>query len=184
MNRRLVVSLVVIAVALSGLFLWIRDRFGGEQDQLGNYMSWSPSATAIRQAIGPAAARAGSAEDKARQTQFSKLFQSRFREHDPPIAIGMHFQKVNRIKLMCPARMEPWDMDRVAMSAWHEAQDAFGRDCEIDIYETFIGTPPIKIGELRRHPDRPQVAMIAYRYPQLHRVKPSALSHHTSSSYE
>ena len=64
------------------------------------------------------------------------------------------------IRLMCPARMEPWNMDRVAVQAWREAKDCLGRSYDVDLYETYIGAAPRKTGELRCDPAKASVAVV------------------------
>jgi hypothetical protein len=94
--------------------------------------------------------------------KFRTMFQARYREHDPPMAIGLHFLRRNTLKLMCPARMEPWFIDRIAVAAWQEASDDFGAPFDVDIYATYIGMAPKKIGQLRPSPTRPHYATITY----------------------
>jgi hypothetical protein len=184
MHRRLVVSLIIVLIGLTTAFVWIRDRMAEADDQLSGLVSWQPDAGALRQALAPTAGKAGTPDETARHRQFAHLFQNRFRNHQPPIAVGMRFvEEIHRIKLMCPARMEPWDMDRVALCAWQETHNVFGRAYDIDIFETFIGTAPVKVGVLHAAPNRPDVAQIAYDYPSLLRAKPN-LTRHAAMNYE
>lgn len=133
-----------------------------------NFSAWSPDAAAIRRALrADRTTQASEPLNKGDHGIFQKLFQSRFRDHEPQVAIGLHFLNRHKIKLMCPARMEPWYMDSIALAAWHEAQDDFGVPFQVDIYATYIGMPPIKIGQLRTPKDRPQFAVITYFPPHL-----------------
>jgi hypothetical protein len=136
-------------------------------DASPDYARWSPSPAAIRRTIGTAAAPTKGMADKERRQQFCKMFKNRFRKHDPAVAVGLRFLTPTRIKLMCPARMEPCFIDQIALSAWHEAQDCFGAPMDIDINDTFIGTNQIKIGELRVQGDTPPIARIAYDFTAL-----------------
>jgi hypothetical protein len=184
MHRRLVVSLIIVLIGLTTTYVWMRERMAAADDQLSGLVSWQPDAGALRQALAPPAGKAGTPDEKARHRQFSRLFQSRFRNHQPPIAVGMRFvEEKHRIKLMCPARMEPWDMDRVALCAWQETHAVFGRAYDIDIFETFIGTPPVWVGKLHATSNRPDVAQITYDYPALLRARPS-VSKRSAANYE
>ena len=55
-------------------------------------------------------------------------------------------------------------MDEITRTLWRETSDLFGKSYEIDICETFIGTEPRKIGQLRTLPNDPQKAHITYNY--------------------
>ena len=81
------------------------------------------------------------------------------------MAVRLLFLPDGSVKLMCPARMEPWRLDRLAQSAWSETRDNFGHPFPIDIYETYIGAANLKIGEMRSDPKRPQLGQTVYRYP-------------------
>ncbi len=69
------------------------------------------------------------------------------------------------IKLLCPARMEPWNTDKLAEAAWQEARQAFGKPYNVNIYATYIGTPPILIGSLRPETGHPDIAYVTYLSP-------------------
>lgn len=124
-----------------------------EADPLDAVLMLSPAPAAIHQEIAARAADTPPMSLKQRQDLFAQRFTERFREHESKIAIRARFEEVDhagsRIKLMCPARMEPWNMDRVALSAWREAQDCLGQVYDLDLYETYIGSSPHKVGELR-----------------------------------
>ncbi len=161
MKRYWIIGAIIALLGVTGYLLYDRsDNAMAAED----YSNWSPNAGAIRQKIGKSDGNA--AGEERRLIQFCKLFQSRFRNHDPAMAIGLRNLTPNRLKLMCPARMEPVDIDRITLTAWREAKDAFDHSFDLDIYLTFIGTPPIKIGELRPRHDNPKIASISYNYPQ------------------
>src|SRR5437773_134850 len=73
----------------------------------------------------------------------------------------------DRLKLMCPRRLEPFMVDRIALAAWREARDYFGKPVDVDIYVTFIGTTQVKIGQLRASANEPQIAQISYDFTEL-----------------
>jgi hypothetical protein len=161
MKRRWIIGAVIALLGVTGYLLYNRAV---SAMAARDYTNWPPSAAAIRQQLGGTGNTALSTE--ARLELFCKLFQNRYREHDPMMAIGLRPINLTRLKLMCPARLEPVDIDRIALSAWHESQGDFGHPFEIDIYATFIGTSPVKIGELRLQPDNPKIAHIVYHYPE------------------
>ncbi len=107
--------------------------------------------------------------DADQQILFAGLFTKRIRGCDPIMAVLARFDtkdpKHTTIKLMCPARMEPWNMDRVAVQIWREAKDCLGRSYDIDLYETYIGAAPRKTGELRCDPTKASVAVVSHLSP-------------------
>lgn len=104
--------------------------------------------------------------DADQQILFAGLFTKRIRGCDPVMAVLARFDTKNPqhtiIRLMCPARMEPWNMDRVAIQAWRESKDCLGRSYDIDLYETYIGAAPRKTGELRCDPAKASVAVVSH----------------------
>ena len=161
MNRRGVVAGIVILLGLGGTVFLFLNR-SGEPDS-ADFSQWKPSPATLKQEVGPAKSdRRGEA---LRRDKFIRLFQNRFREHNPPRAVGIKFESDNMLFLKCEAGMSPWDRDKVATMLWNEARDAFGKSFEMDIFETYIGTRPIKIGELREDPKRPGTVNIAYKAP-------------------
>jgi len=135
------------------------------------YALWPPQAAAIRAVIGPVAAPMPGMTEIQRRDKFCTMFKNRFRKHEPAVAVGIRFLKnSNRIKLMCPARLEPFYVDQIALAAWREARANFGPSVDLDIYDTFIGTTQIKIGELRVIPDAPTVAHITYDFTELEKL--------------
>jgi hypothetical protein len=166
MKRALVVWPTVIACGLIGYFaIYKTQQNAYGMDQFSEETSWQPDAATIQRAIG--APNPAGAEDikDARHVQFAQLFQKRYRDHQPEaIAVGLHFLNKDTIKLLCPARFEPWNTDRLAMSAWQEARRAFGKSFDVDIYATYIGTPPIKIGVLLPVEGHPDASHITYLY--------------------
>ena len=160
MHRKPIIIAMLILLGVSSYFLWayagsLREGVDPEND----FANWQPSADTIRNSLPK-----GTSEQRERQ--FALLFQKRFREHDPAKAIGVHFGPDGRLKLLTPARLEPWNIDRIALMLHREAQQDFAKNYEIDIYETFIGTPPIHIGELHPSMQTPSLVLVTYHYPQ------------------
>lgn len=171
MKRYWIAFTAIVAASLLFYFFYARAETADPEDDL---LSWPPDAAAIRQAIG--APQTNKPEDihDARHLKFAALYENRYRHHDPAVAIGVRFLSSSVIKLMCPARMEPWRIDRVAVDTWQETRALFGHAYNIDIYETYIGMPPIKIGELRPMPGNAQKVHIAFRYPAINQnTKPA-----------
>jgi hypothetical protein len=166
MKRNKAVGAVLIAIILLGGYLlygYLQEPAYASPD----FSSWAPGPAAIRSKIGSLQTPAPGLSDGERRTRFCDMFKNRFRHHDPAIAVGLRFTAPTRIKLMCPARMEPCYMDEIALAAWHEARDNFGGPIDIDIYDTFIGTNQIKIGELRASAMTPNFAHVAYDFRAL-----------------
>ena len=154
-----------LALILGALFL-----YGYRQDPANanpEYAEWPPTPADIISRIGTATAPAPEKSDSERRSEFCTLFKSRYRRHDPAVAIGVRFITATRIKLMCQPRLEPYLIDRIALSLWREAGEGFGQPIDIDIYDTFIGTRNIKIGQLRGGDEKPPIAHISYDYSTL-----------------
>jgi len=132
--------------------------------------NWTPNAREIQGTIGTAAHPKPGMSDTKRREQFCTLFKDRFRHHDPAIAVGVRFLTPTCVKLMLPPRMEPCFMDQIALSLWRESRANFGSPVDVDLYDTFIGTAQIKIGELRVRPDQPDMAHIVYDFHALDKI--------------
>jgi len=166
MKRQKAIGGAAVGVFLLGSYL----LYGYLQEPgtaAAEFSSWPPGPAAIRSAIGTPQVPASGMSENERREQFCVMFKNRFRHHEPGLAIGLRFLTPTRIKLMCPARMEPYFVDQIALAAWHEARDDFGKSIDIDIYDTFIGTNQIKIGELRAVAEKPEMAHIKYDFTQL-----------------
>ena len=133
------------------------------------FAQWEPTATAIRKEIGTKDSPKPGMTDADRRFHFCDMFKNRYRMHEPKVAVGVRFVTPDRLKLMCPARMEPCYIDQIALSLWHEARDNFGRPVDIEIYNTFIGTNNVRIGTLKPLSDHPEIALITYDYSTLMR---------------
>lgn len=130
-----------------------------------DFRTWSPSPAALKQALVAAAARdPEAATPHGKRQLFIQLFQNRFRQHFPsPMAVGLRISsKDDKLALLCPARLEPWNMDQLAYQAWRETKDVFGHPFKVDLFVTYIGAPSKKVGELRPSPSDPQKLHITY----------------------
>jgi len=174
MKRRGAVGVGLIAAAITGgcmVYGYVQQPAATAE-----YTDWRPTAATIREEIGTEASPAHGMTEKQRRELFCQLFKDRFRFHTPNVAIGLRFVGDRRLKLMCPARLEPFLVDRVALAAWREASADFGRQMDVDIYATFIGTTQVKIGELRAS-GSPPVAHIEYDFDQIGRMNHPRVLH-------
>ncbi|HZO89314.1 MAG TPA: hypothetical protein VFB38_13355 [Chthonomonadaceae bacterium] len=165
MRRMWIICPALAAIGLSSSVAVYKFQQRAEAQE-NDYTTWQPDAAAIRTALAALPAASGAHIDDTRHKEFAQLFQRRFRTHEPAMAVGLHFRNNHLIKLLCPARLEPWNANLLALSAWQEAREAFGQPWDVDIYATYIGIPPVKIGMLRPLPDHPDIARITYRYPR------------------
>ncbi|HZT43149.1 MAG TPA: hypothetical protein VFA07_13350 [Chthonomonadaceae bacterium] len=169
MKRYWIASALVIPV---GLLLYFWHERAVDASLTDDFATWPPSPAAILASVGPVPAHPGKEDiHDARHKQFAALFQKRYRDHTPAVAVGLHFLSPHMIKLLTPARMETYNIDRIAVSAWHESKVAFGHEFDIDIYETFLSLAPVKIGTLRPTPNKADLASINYDYPALNRTR-------------
>lgn len=147
--------LVLCGLGLVGIVvacLFIAQHLPHEVEPMEQILALSPNVQTIQQKIAanPKASRS------EREQIFAEMFTQRFRIHDLKMAVRLRFiertpsrSSVANIRLMCPARTEPWNVDRLALAAWREVRICLQEDCDIDIYETYIGALPRKIGVLR-----------------------------------
>lgn len=137
------------------------ENIDGEE----GFPNWPPQTQVIQRELDVHAPLTPDGKNQQmREELYTELFKNRYRKHQPQVAIGMKILTGRRIKLMTPARMEPWDLDRLAMTAWRETHVVLGQNYDIDIYETYIGATPQLIGTLRTLPDNTKVARIVYNY--------------------
>lgn len=163
MPRTPMMCMGALAVGLGGYFAYTKgDDFG--PDACRDMETWAPSSAEIARTLGAAPQKRTPAQDAARRERFAELFESRYRSHKTPLAVGVDFPAPGVVRLKCPARMETWNMNRIALSAWREAGANLGGTYGVDIYETYIGTRPVRVGELRALPDNPKLARIRYFY--------------------
>lgn len=172
LSRKWMLASLALAPSLGCLYYWQSCAVPLSDEDSRH---WNPDAAAIRREINllPAAPKAQA--ETARRDLFATLFKQRYRSHKTALAVCLRFLPDGRIKLMCPARMEPWELDRLAQAAWSETRDNFGHSFNIDIYETYIGAATVKIGEIRPDPQNARLARVAHHYPLRPQTTASAL---------
>ena len=155
-------TLCVCLIAPVGYYWYLQNGKVGEEDSFPN---WPPQTHTVQRELDAKAPLTPDGKNQQmREEIYTELFKNRYRKHQPQVAIGMKIMPGRRIKLMTPARMEPWDLDRLAMTAWRETHTVFGQNYDIDIYETYIGATPQLIGTLRALPGNAKIARISYDY--------------------
>ena len=149
MRFRQALPMVGVLCVVPGLYFLFPKK--PQTDSIGDFADWSPTAGEITQALG---SRTGGRFDDARHLRFSQMFQKRFRTHE--LAVGLKFLDDQTLKAMFAPTIPIWDMARVAVQAEAEARSVFGRNINVDIYETYITAPMRKLAEVRRtSPDGP-----------------------------
>jgi hypothetical protein len=140
-----------------------------------SFADWPPTPTDIVRELGTN--QPGVYTD-ARHQRFTEMIKHRYRfGRVPAMAVGLKFESNTRLKLLCAASIPRWHMSRLAVQVFKECQMVFGKDYEIDIYETYIAMDQKKLAEARLDPVNRRVAVLfdekfekasrkTYRYPQ------------------
>lgn len=144
MRLRLILPLCAVVVIVPLAFFW-QNRSPDATEEFAGIENWRPNKQEIAERVGKGPA--GTYTDD-RHTQFAKMFQQRYRDNQQ--AIGLRFMNDNTLKLMCTALVPRWRMAQIAVQAHQEARELFGKDFNIDIYETYISARQRKLGELRK----------------------------------
>ena len=154
MRYRYLVPLGGLCVIMPAVCFFLPRAFSGApgEDSIGRFDDWNPTPQTIRQEVGPG--NAGSYLDD-RHRKFAAMFQKRFRSHDK--AVGVKFSSNDRIKLMCAALIPRWDMAQVGAQLHREAEDVFGKNYTVDIFETYISMQQRKLAEVRTEPNSEKV---------------------------
>ena len=129
---------------LLGLGWYFYPRGHVLDEHVGSDSLWHPNAEEISAQVGPG--QAGTFDD-VRHIKFSNLFKQRYRDNSQ--AIGVKFIADDRIKAMFAPIIPRWDMAKVAVKLQKEARGIFGRDYQVDIYETYITAPMRKLAEVK-----------------------------------
>ena len=162
------VTITLIAVfSLAALVYRLLTWQPAVDDKSGlDMLSWPPNSLEMAREVGSSGGPPGLHAGEAARRQYVALFKKRYRGHTPMMAVGMRYAPHGVIDLLMPARMEPWSMDRLAVFTRKETEQVFGRPYNIDLYVTYIGAPPLKIGELRPSKTSPeQVDIVHYGSP-------------------
>lgn len=148
--ERTYIALGTLILLAAGVVAFI-TRVPAVDDQSGfDLLNWPPNAAEMCRLAGANGTDPNTPAGRDARERYVGLFKKRYRDHTPMMAVGIRFSGSGRLDLLTPARMEPWCMDRLAVNAWHETQNVFGHPFDIDLYITYIGAPPLKIGELRK----------------------------------
>ena len=154
---------IIGALALLGIVIALfLSQKEASADSHSDFSGWQPSVAAIRQKLGTSRNPTPEYRSEERRKEFQAMFISRFRSQNPMVAVGFHYLSDTKIKLMCPARMEPWNIDTVALMTWREGKEILGTSFDIDIYETYLGGRFSKVGELRPLKEDANIAHIVY----------------------
>jgi hypothetical protein len=155
-------SLGLLAVFIGYRFNDARSTQDNIAEDGSTFLNWPPTATEVVRLTAANGTDPKTSDGLHARDRFAEAFKSRYRLHNPMIAIGLRFREDNLFDLMVPARMEPWNMDRIAVEAWKESMSAFGHPFNIDIYISYIGVPRIKVGELRQNSALPGKVTIVH----------------------
>ncbi len=143
MNKNTIGVLAVCAIGL-GLAGWRHYSLHQNRDILKNFTHWPPSSREVHNSMQHyhAASPAGAMK------HFAQLITMRYREHNPPLAVLIRYKNPTYLKLECPARMAPWNMNRLALNLWRESRNDLKLNVTVGIYRTYIGAKPFLIGTL------------------------------------
>ena len=161
---RIFISLVALLL-VGGILYKVLTKEPALADESGFDLKadvWPPSTAELCRLANAHGTDPNTAEGRAVRERFTTIFKNRYRKHSPMMAVGVRFRESGSLDLLLPARMEPWNMDRIAVLLWHESQIAFGHKFPIDLYITFIGMAPVKVGELRPSPQNPNQIEVHY----------------------
>ncbi len=148
MKHMSIVLIALLACAFGIYFFLVRGT--NVEDRSGfDVVHWPPSTAEICRLAETNGTDPDTPAGQAARARYTTLFKKRYRSHTPIMAVGLRFPRSGRLDLMVPARMEPWNMDRLAVNTEREVREAFGHSFDIDLFITYIGAPPLKIGELR-----------------------------------
>ncbi|GDX40077.1 hypothetical protein LBMAG21_03690 [Armatimonadota bacterium] len=169
--RRIVVVIVGITFISCLGFLFIKQK-KSDTDPVAEAVMANPTTAQIRQSLqGTITLNSGETQEDAKRRIFSTLFKKRFREFNPTIAVGMRFDNATSVRLYFPARLEPYYRDRIAYTAWREIKELLGVSCGITLWDTYIGLPPAKTGELKPVAGSPDRVHIIHNFMGQHVVQ-------------
>ncbi len=170
MRRRSTVFLSLTLVCCLGFF--VRNRNAEQQDPMVEMMQRKPSKEEIVQSVREAKPNKPTETiDNAKRRVFAEMVKQRYRKGEPSIAVGLRFTSPKRVRFFVPARMDPWEIDRIIYALWYEGVSALDTELEIDVCETFIGMAPVKIGELRHITGTKEKLNVVYTYSKQHYAK-------------
>jgi len=154
MRLRFLLPLCAVFVIIP-LAFFLQNRPSESPGEFFGIENWRPNKQDIAVQVGRGAV--GTYTDD-RHMQFARMFQQRYRDNQQ--AIGLKFVDENTIKLMCAALVPRWRMAQIALQAYQEARELFGKEYNVDIYETYISAKPRKLGELRKIPGQERLRVV------------------------
>ncbi len=169
--RKAIIPALLLLLGLAALvYLHIALNLTVQESNLNHLNHWKPNSSAVHHSL------LDLRSVSQKKTQFVIQLTSRFRGHNPPMAVRYSFDPSGHIALFCPARMETWNTDLLALMAWREAKTDLQINPIVDIYHTYIGILPLKVGSLTSMPGNPAKALIHYNL--------LADTHQLDSSYD
>ncbi len=164
MKMRIIIGVSVALVILAGTAIVNYYKSSAETDPTSGFQQWVPTATEVHAKVDTASGgqNANASNALAGRRLFAKLITNRFRAHDPPVAVLVKYHPDNWFALECPARMEPWNLDNLALDVWRESRDDLSISCPIMIYRTYIGAKPVLVGTLQPDKSNTMHAVITY----------------------
>jgi hypothetical protein len=143
--KPLAIISTLLAIALGYLWYTYAAKSRGS-----SFADWSPTPADIVRELG---ANLPGVYTDARHQRFIELIKHRYRfSRVPAMAVGLKFESDSRLRLLCAASIPRWHMSRLATQIFKECRTVFGRDYEIDIYETYIAMDQKKLAEARYDP--------------------------------
>lgn len=147
-------------VLLTGLaWFGMKSYNASSADEMPLLATWQPDAAGVAEQV---SAQKGNLLKQ--EATFADLLTKRYRKHNPAIAARILFPSPGVIQLDCPGRMEPWNMDRMALDIWSEATHDLNHPFHVEIYHSFaFGS--FHEGTLSPMPEDPSRLSIVY-HPQ------------------
>lgn len=156
-NLWVLVPIALLTGVGLGVHAW-NAHWGPSSDQLAQLENWPPDAAQVAREL------ATVKDLNQKRSLFASLLTSRFRERNSAIAVRISWMGPTSLKLCCPARMEPWNMSRIALMVWREARVDLNNNCTITIYHTYISPGLVKVGKLLPEPQNPNRAEVVYNF--------------------
>ncbi len=164
MKKEIKIGASVLLVIIVGTLVVFKNRSTADADPTSGFQQWTPNVTEVHDQIAHLNS-GGSREEPASLAScqlFARLITRRFRGHTPPIAVLVKYHPSKWFALECPARMEPWNLDNLALDIWRESRRDLAISCPVMIYRTYIGAKPVLVGQLLPDKANGDRATIAY----------------------
>jgi hypothetical protein len=161
--KRTTFACTVFGMTLPGYYLWQMQSAPPARD-MSDMATWQPDAAALQESMNARFGKTITLDNAAARDLFTQIFQQRYREHKPQLAVGIKLYPAGNVRLLVPSRLEPWHINRIALAAYREVQDNFGVSVPVDVYETFVGASPVKVGQARADAHDPQHLRVTFDY--------------------